>query len=94
MKSPVTRENMAIGNIESFYFKKRRNQIHISLEDLEDTEWMWSTSEIRNLEKLWKKRMPLKDMAVELGRSEIAVFFQVLDRLYKGRIQARNWNIW
>lgn len=87
-------ENKAKAKIESYYLRLKRNTIYTSLEDMEDTEWYWSPSEVREFDWLWKKDMPIKEMATELGRSEIAVFLQALDRLYKGRIKPRDWKIW
>lgn len=80
--------------IESHYLRLKRNVIYTSLEDIEDTEWFWAPSEIKKFDQLWNEDMPIKEMAIELGRSEVAVFLQSLDRLYKGKIEARKWNIW
>lgn len=91
---PSINEKMAIGNIEKHYLRLKRNVIYTSLEDVEDAEWYWSPSEIKELDWLWKKDMPMKEMAVELGRTEVAVFLQVFDRLYKGKINPRDWRIW
>ena len=88
------KENRARAKIESYYLRLNRNVIYTSLEDIEDTEWFWAPSEIKRFDKLWKEDVPIRDMAVELGRSEIAVFLQSLDRLYKGKIQDRGWKIW
>ncbi|MFE8704112.1 hypothetical protein ACFYKX_26445 [Cytobacillus sp. FJAT-54145] len=87
-------DNKAKGKIESYYLRLKRNTIYTSLEDIEDTEWYWSPSEVKEFDELWNKDMPIKEMALELGRSEIAVFLQSLDRLYKGKIQPRNWHFW
>jgi hypothetical protein len=89
-----TSEKMAAAAMERYYLRLKRNNIHISLEDIEDTEWMWSDREVNRFKKLWRQDATLKDMAKLLKRSEIAVFFQALDQLYKGKIKPRNWNIW
>ncbi|WP_313798826.1 hypothetical protein [Cytobacillus sp.] len=95
MKSAEQRENLAIARLEDAYLRIRRDNINISLEDIEDSEWMWSNKEIAKLDRLWELDVPMKRMAVVLGRTEIAVFFQVLDRLYKGAIKPReDWRIW
>ena len=95
MKSAEHKENLAIARLEDAYLRIRRDNINISLEDIEDSEWMWSNKEIARLDRLWERNVPMKRMAVVLERTEIAVFFQVLDRLYKGEIKPReSWKIW
>jgi hypothetical protein len=89
-----TRENMAIAKIESYYLHHKRSTVHVALETIEDTEWFWSPNEIKRFDELWKQGMPLTQMAKELGRSEIAVLLESLDRLYEGKIKARKWKIW
>lgn len=87
-------EAKVIGKLESYYLEHKRGNLHISLEDLDDTEWFWSLSEVERFDKLWKQRITLKDIAKELKRSETAVFLQALDRIDKGKVRPRHWNIW
>lgn len=94
MNKALINENKCIGRVEYYYLKEKRNNIHISLEDLDDTEWFWSLSEVVKFDRLWKQGTPLKEMAKELRRSEVAVFLQALDRIEKGKVKPRNWNIW
>lgn len=86
--------NQAAAHMERYYMRLKRNNIHISLEDIEDTEWMWSNKEVANLKILWNRDAPMVKIAEILRRSEIAVFFQVLDLLYKKKIKPRDWNVW
>lgn len=90
----VYSEKSARTKMEQYYLRHRRSVIHTSLEDIEDTEWFWSPSEIRKFDELWDADMPIRDMAKELRRSEISIFLLSLDRLYKGQIKPRNWKIW
>lgn len=87
-------EARTIAKIESYYLKQQRIKINVSLEDLEDTEWFWSNTEIRKLDAMWKQDMPMTEIAEELRRSEVAVFLQCLDRISKGALKPRNWSIW
>lgn len=87
-------ENKCIGRVEHYYLRERRMNINVSLEDLEDTEWFWSNTEIRKLDAMWKKDMPMTEIAEELRRSEVAVFLQCLDRISKGALTPRDWRIW
>lgn len=93
-KSAETRSKMAAGHIESYYLQLRRNTIYTALEDLPDTEWFWAPSEIKEFDWLWEKDMPIKDIAREMGRSEIAVFLLGLDRMHKEQVKLREWKIW
>jgi len=85
---------MACANIDRQYMRNKRNYIHISLEDLEDTEWFWAESEIERFDKLWKINMNLTGIAEELGRSRVSVLILALDRMYTGKVALRNWDIW
>lgn len=72
----------------------QRNAMNISLERVKDTDWFWSLGEIQMFDELWFDGMPIVDMAKELRRSEVAVFLQSLDRMYRGKIKPREWKIW
>lgn len=80
--------------MENYYLRNRRNIIYTSLEEIEDTDWFWCPSEIEKFDNLWNEGKPIKEMARELNRSEIAVFLQSLDRIYRGKIKPRDWRIW
>jgi hypothetical protein len=84
----------AAARMEQYYLRLKRNHIRISLEDVEDTEWMWSDREIKRLVRLWNKAKPMTEIAKELRRSEIAVFFQCLDLIYKKEVKPRDWRVW
>lgn len=81
--------------MENLYLKLRRNVIYTALEDLPDTDWFWSPSEIEEFDWLWSKDVELVKIAEEMGRSEYAVMFLSFDRLAKGLIEPREgWKIW
>lgn len=94
MKRSDINERMCLGRLEGDYLRNKRVNINVSLEDIEDTEWFWSNNEIKKFKALWKKDTPIQDMAVDLKRSEIAVFLQALDLIYRGEVKPRNWRIW
>jgi len=86
---------MAAGHMERNYLTLKRNYIYTALEDVEDAEWYWSPSEIKEFDWLWRKNKPLVEIAGELQRSEVAVFLLSFDRVAKGKIKARKgWKIW
>jgi hypothetical protein len=79
---------------ENKYMQQERKVIYTSLEDIEETDWHWSEHEVREFDELWSDGMPIVEIALVLRRSEISVLFQAFDRLYKGEVKPRNWNIW
>lgn len=86
---------MAYVNQFAKLFKHRRNQIYIALEDVEDTEFIWSEKQVNNFEILWNMDMPLVDIAKQLDASESSVFLLAFDRGLKGTIKPRKgWCIW
>lgn len=88
------RENKARGKIESYYLRLKRNVIYTTFEGIEDINWYWSTQEVQMFDEMWFDDKPLTDIAKELRRTEIAVFFLSLDRVYEGKIKPREWKIW
>jgi hypothetical protein len=90
----VYSEKSAITKMERYYLRHKRPVIYTALENIEDTEWFWSRKEIRKFDRLWNQDMPIRDIAKELRRTEMAVFLLSLDRLFKEKIKPRNWKIW
>lgn len=88
------KEKMAIGHMENYYLRLRRSYIYTTFEEVEDADWYWSPKEIQMFDELWFDDVPIKAMAKELRRSEVAVFFLSLDRIQRGKIKPRNWSIW
>lgn len=69
--------------------------LYIALEDVKDTEFIWSEQEVARFEKLWNIDMPIKDIADRFGRSISSVFLLAFDRVMKGEIKGRKgWKIW
>lgn len=85
---------MAKGHIEHYYLRLKRNFIYTTFEDIEDMDWYWSMAEIQRFDEMWFEDKPLTEIAKELRRSEIAVFFLSLDRVYHKKIKPRNWKVW
>lgn len=88
-------ENKAIGKIESYYLKHRRNSIYVALEEVNDHDFFWSETEIQEFEQLWKEDCKLTEIVEIMERSEISVFLLAIDRLMKGKIKRReDWRVW
>lgn len=87
-------ENRTVGRMEQYYFKNKRNNIYIALEDVEDVDFYWSRKETEKFDKAWEKDTPIKEIATEMRRSEIAVFLLSLDRILKGKVKPRDWKMW
>lgn len=82
-------------HLDGLYIKRLRDTLHLTLEDVPDVDFKWYGSEIRRFDYLWKKDVPIKEIALELGKSEFSVLLQALDRLIRGVIQPRKgWRIW
>lgn len=78
------------------YFKlKRRNVVYTALEGIDGAEWFWSIPELEEFDWMWNKDKPLKEIARELQRSEVAILLLSLDRIAKKKIKPREgWRIW
>lgn len=86
---------MAYVNGFGKYFKHKRNEIYVALDDIEDAEFIWSEKQIANFEILWEMDMPLVEISKQLGCTETSVFLLAFDRGLKGRIKPRKgWCIW
>ena len=90
----MTLEKQNKARMENYYLRHKRNIIYTSLEEIEDTDWFWCPSEIEKFDRLWNEGKPIKEMAQELRRSEVAVFLLSLDRIFKGAVKPREWRIW
>jgi hypothetical protein len=89
------KENRNIGRMEEYYLRNKRSEIYIALEEVEDVDFYWSPNEIIRFDEGWEKDTPIVEMAKELRRSEIAVLFLSLDRVFRGKIKPRDgWKIW
>jgi hypothetical protein len=89
-----TNENKAIGRIEQYYFKNKRDTIYTALEEVEGADFHWGPREIKKFNRLWEKKTPITEIAKEMKRSEIAVFILSLDMIFRGKIKPRAWKIW
>ncbi|MGF6951893.1 phenylpyruvate tautomerase PptA (4-oxalocrotonate tautomerase family) [Neobacillus sp. B4I6] len=90
-----TSEQKAIGKIEAFYLRNQRRSIYIALEEVEDADFFWGRTEIKEFDFWWKKDTPLTKIAYEMERTETAVLLLALDRVMKGKIKPRDgWRIW
>jgi hypothetical protein len=88
-------ENRTVGRVEKYYFQNKRNNIYIALEEVEDADFYWSRKEIEKFDKKWNEDTPITEIAMEMKRTEIAVFLLSLDRIFRGQIKPRkNWKIW
>lgn len=88
-------ENRTVGRMEQYYFKNKRNNIYIAMEEVEDADFYWSPNEIKQFDALWEEDTPIVEIATEMKRSEIAVFLLSLDRIFRKKIKSRkNWNFW
>lgn len=87
-------EQRVIGQMKTHHQKRKRNVIYTSLENIKNVEWFWSQSEIKKFDRLWNEDTPIEEIALELERSEFAVFLLSLDRIYQEKIKPRNWKIW
>ena len=68
--------------------------IYVPLEDL-DGEWIWTETEIKQFDMLFKNGMPLKKMASYFERYETTILVVWLDRYIKGELGVRDgWNLW
>lgn len=95
MKDEQWKEKQAIGWMEYTLLQHKRNSIYIALEEVEDTDFFWSSKEVKKFDGLWEEEMPITEIAKELRRSEIAVFLLSLDRIHREKIKPRmGWNIW
>jgi hypothetical protein len=85
----------AAAKLESYYLQFQRAKIYTTFEEVEETDWHWAEREIKRFDELWKADMPLREMAKELRRSELAVMLAAFDRLARGKIKPREgWKIW
>jgi hypothetical protein len=89
------KEKITTTKMENYYLRNKRNMIYIALEDVEDTDFFWSSREIRKFDNLWKEKMSLKEIAKDMHRSEISVLLLSFDRILRGLIEPREgWKIW
>ena len=73
----------------------QRDETYVALEEVENHDFFWSKTEINKFQRLWKKDVPLVEIAETLGRSELACMFLALDRMMKGKLTPRaGWRIW
>lgn len=83
---------MGVNKYHGFF---RLSPIYVALEDVPDTEFIWTEKEVGNFDILWNLNVPLKRIAVQLQRTESSVFMLAYDRALKGEIKPRNgWAIW
>lgn len=91
----VLLENRAVGRMEKYYFKNIRNHIYLALEEVEDTDFYWSPSEIEKFDVMWKKDTSLHEISKEMRRTEISVFLLSIDRVFRKKVKPRSgWNFW
>ena len=89
-----TSENMAKAKIESYYLKDKRQTIYVALENVNETEWFWSESEVKRFDRLWNMNMTLEGIAEQMERSMVSVLFLAFDRMYNEKVKLRDWDIW
>lgn len=76
-------------------FVTKRNKIYVALEDVRDMDFIWDMKEVFAFEKMWRRKVPLRDIAIELEATEQSVLLLALDRLQRGHIKPRRgWSIW
>lgn len=76
-------------------FPFREDKLHIALENIPDLDFIWNEGQIEYFRFLWKKQMPLVQIAEKLGKSEMSVMFMAFDQLYEKKIKPRKgWRIW
>lgn len=76
-------------------FVTKRNKIYVALEDVRDMDFIWDMKEVFEFEKMWRRKVPLREIAAELNTTEVSVFLLALDRLQRGYIKPRNgWRVW
>lgn len=79
-------ENHTATAIEKQYMKKERKQLYLALEEF---DFSWCSSEVRQFEKLWKEGKNVYDIAEHFDRDIDEVVLLVLDRCRKGTIKKR-----
>ena len=90
-----TNEKKAIGKIESYYLRFNRGHIYVALEEVDEADFFWGRTEFREFQRLWKKKVPLAEIAETLERTEFAVLILSLDLLMRKKIKPRKgWKIW
>ena len=68
------------------YMTKERDEIEIALEDL---DFIWCRSELKEMRKMWNEGKCLYDMAYHFDRKEEEVFMALLHLSRNGRIKKR-----
>lgn len=75
---------------QPYYLK----ELYIPLEEL-DEEWIWTVGEVKEFDRLWKLKIPVREMAKILGCYEATIVIMAFDRLIKGEIKPRKgWKMW
>lgn len=76
-------------------FVLSRKKIYIALEDVRDIDFIWDITEVYRFDKMWRKKMPLTDIAIELKRPVESVLLLALDRIQRDQVKPRkDWKIW
>ena len=83
-------ESRAIGHIESRYLTKSSNRIIVACEDL---NFVWSDKEVRDFRYLWRKKMPIQDIAAYFKRTNEEVAILVFDQGLKGFLDPEKVNL-
>ncbi|WP_141433014.1 helix-turn-helix domain containing protein [Bacillus sp. 03113] len=79
-------EQMAIGHIEGNLMHSDRRKIYIALEQ---TNFIWDVEETKEFDLMWRNGKKLKEIAKYFQRTLLEVHLLMLDRLSKGKIDAR-----
>ena len=74
-------EARAISHIESRYLTKSSDRIIVACEDL---DFIWSDKEVKDFRYLWRKKMPIEDIAAYFKRTVEEVAILVFDQGLKG----------
>ncbi|MCA1029316.1 hypothetical protein LCM23_25215 [Cytobacillus kochii] len=94
MPNAVEQHRKAVRQINKMHLRESRNVIYISFEDLPDTEIFWSEKEVATFDHYWKLNITIEGIAKMMRRSESSVMLLGLDRMIRGKVPARDWNIW
>lgn len=90
----LTADIIAIGHLQKMHLKDLTEGMTISLEDMDELEWKWSREQTEEFIQMWNLQMPLKEIAVELERSELDCLFKAIDLIYRESVKPREWKIW
>ena len=79
-------ENKALAKINRYYLTENRKPLYIALEEMDFT---WSTKDVKEFDKLWKKGKSLVELAKHFNRTTEEVAVLVMDRALKDKIKPR-----